>query len=316
MSKNLLLLFLLPVAAADSTASIALHAHLLYSSLFTRLSNKDSKLPHVYDHYLIAVPYHTARLARHSFCLSLPAKSIRHRLGFLVALSRLPPFSNSLVAVPESLKRPALHAGFANEYVRPYPPCCCSWLANVNTLDCAGEAAFCLPTRSYCSHHRLMGSPAFHFKSLMRKASMTRSDPPQSDELENGNGSAEPTERSGLLNHLQRISTTDSGTPYYKHENPAIRWPAMAVHITWEVLKTNYVNVLLVFVPLGIIAGVLDWSPVLQFVLNFVAIIPLASLLAFATEELAVPLGQTIGGLLNATFGNAVELIVRISLPD
>jgi len=42
------------------------------------------------------------------------------------------------------------------------------------------------------------------------------------------------------------------------------------------------------------------------------AIIPLASLLAFATEELAVPLGQTIGGLLNATFGNAVELIVSI----
>jgi Ca2+:H+ antiporter len=55
---------------------------------------------------------------------------------------------------------------------------------------------------------------------------------------------------------------------------------------------------------------VMEWSPVAQFTLNFVAIIPLASLLAFATEELAVPLGQTLGGLLNATFGNAVELIV------
>jgi len=62
----------------------------------------------------------------------------------------------------------------------------------------------------------------------------------------------------------------------------------------------------------GILSGLLNWSPVLQFVLNFVAIIPLASLLAFATEELAVPLGQTLGGLLNATFGNAVELIVSI----
>jgi len=65
-------------------------------------------------------------------------------------------------------------------------------------------------------------------------------------------------------------------------------------------------------VPLGIIAGALGWNPTAVFILNFLAIIPLASLLAFATEELAVPLGQTIGGLLNATFGNAVELIVSI----
>ena len=75
-------------------------------------------------------------------------------------------------------------------------------------------------------------------------------------------------------------------------------------------LKSNYVNVLLVFVPLGIIAGAISWPPVVVFVLNFLAIVPLAALLSFATEELSVPLGQTIGGLLNATFGNAVELIV------
>lgn len=88
----------------------------------------------------------------------------------------------------------------------------------------------------------------------------------------------------------------------------------MVVHITWEILKSNYVNVFLVFVPLGIIAGAMGWNPTAVFILNFLAIIPLASLLAFATEEVAVPLGQTIGGLLNATFGNAVELIVSRSL--
>jgi Ca2+:H+ antiporter len=82
--------------------------------------------------------------------------------------------------------------------------------------------------------------------------------------------------------------------------------------VTWEILRTNYVNVLLVFVPIGILAGILKWAPAMQFIFNFIAIIPLAALLAFATEELAVPLGQTIGGLLNATFGNAVELIVSI----
>ena len=126
-----------------------------------------------------------------------------------------------------------------------------------------------------------------------------------------GNGSAEPNESTHLLH---RITQTDDGTPYYKHENAAVRWPFMVLHVTWEIAKSNYVNVLLVFVPLGIIAGLLDWSPVAQFCLNFVAIIPLASLLAFATEELAVPLGQTLGGLLNATFGNAVELIVSVSI--
>lgn len=69
---------------------------------------------------------------------------------------------------------------------------------------------------------------------------------------------------------------------------------------------------LLVFVPLGIIAGAMAWNQTAVFVLNFLAIMPLASLLSFATEELSVKLGQTLGGLLNATFGNAVELIVRV----
>lgn len=72
----------------------------------------------------------------------------------------------------------------------------------------------------------------------------------------------------------------------------------------------SYVNVLLVFVPLGLISGLLGWSPVTVFTLNFLAIIPLAALLSYATEEISLYVGQTVGGLLNATFGNAVELIV------
>ena len=153
-------------------------------------------------------------------------------------------------------------------------------------------------------------------KGAMRKASMTRDSYNQS----NGdvNGSADANERSALLGnaqeHVQRFGSTDSGTPYYRHHNPLVRFPAAFLHTTYQVLKTNYVNVLLVFVPIGIVSGAAGWSPVLQFVLNFIAIIPLASLLAFAIGELAIPLGQTIGGLLNATFGNAVELIVSILL--
>ncbi|CAH2352038.1 vacuolar calcium ion transporter [[Candida] railenensis] len=77
-------------------------------------------------------------------------------------------------------------------------------------------------------------------------------------------------------------------------------------------IRSSQVNYLLVFVPLGIIAGIFEWSSNAIFWINFCAIVPLASLLAFATEELAEHVGETLGGLLNATFGNAVELIVSI----
>lgn len=63
-------------------------------------------------------------------------------------------------------------------------------------------------------------------------------------------------------------------------------------------------------VPIGIVAGALNWNPTAVFTINFLAIIPLAAVLSFATEMLASKLGQAMGGLLNATFGNAVELIV------
>ena len=132
---------------------------------------------------------------------------------------------------------------------------------------------------------------------------MSRSQTREGDE----NGSAEPNENTGLIH---RMTTTEDGTPYKDSGNPLIKYPFLTADITWKILKTNYVNIFLVFVPLGIVAGIAGWNPTVIFVLNFLAIIPLASLLAFATEELAVPLGQTIGGLLNATFGNAVELIV------
>ncbi|KAJ5579274.1 hypothetical protein N7450_008141 [Penicillium hetheringtonii] len=93
---------------------------------------------------------------------------------------------------------------------------------------------------------------------------------------------------------------------------PAILERGCVVRLTWLTLVRDYVNLLLVFVPLGILAGVLNWGSTAIFVLNFFAIIPLASLLSFATEELAGTMGQALGGLMNATFGNAVELIVSI----
>ena len=68
-------------------------------------------------------------------------------------------------------------------------------------------------------------------------------------------------------------------------------------------LFNSWINVLLVFVPVGIAVNFTNISPVGVFVINFIAIIPLAAMLSYATEEIALRTGETIGGLLNATFG-------------
>ena len=63
---------------------------------------------------------------------------------------------------------------------------------------------------------------------------------------------------------------------------------------------------------MAIASSLLGASPVVQFVAAGVAIIPLAGLMGRATEQLAHRLGPGIGGLLNATFGNAAELILAL----
>ncbi|XGV95572.1 MAG: calcium/proton exchanger [Leptolyngbya sp. BL-A-14] len=70
---------------------------------------------------------------------------------------------------------------------------------------------------------------------------------------------------------------------------------------------------LLVFVPLSIVAESLEWDALLVFVTSAIAIVPLAIWLSTATEEVAVATGPSIGGLLNAVFGNATELIIALS---
>jgi Ca2+:H+ antiporter len=76
----------------------------------------------------------------------------------------------------------------------------------------------------------------------------------------------------------------------------------------------SWINVLLVFVPIGIATHLVGLSPEIVFSMNAVAIIPLAGLLAHATEAVAARLGDTLGALLNVSFGNAVELILFIIL--
>lgn len=106
---------------------------------------------------------------------------------------------------------------------------------------------------------------------------------------------------------LQRLQAYKSGRPSWSRLGSS-----NAVNKIKTIFTSSYVNFLLVFVPLGILAYHLNWGSTAVFLLNFAAIIPLAALLGYATEEIAVHVGETVGGLLNATFGNAVELIVAI----
>jgi Ca2+:H+ antiporter len=79
---------------------------------------------------------------------------------------------------------------------------------------------------------------------------------------------------------------------------------------TKNALTHSYVNVLLVFVPIGIATKYAHLNAAVVFAMNAVAIIPLAGLLTHATESIAMRLGDTVGALLNVSFGNAVELII------
>src|SRR4030095_16081669 len=71
---------------------------------------------------------------------------------------------------------------------------------------------------------------------------------------------------------------------------------------------------LLVLAPLAVLAAALQMNPPLVFVVAFVALIPLAHLVAESTEILAARTGPRIGGLLNATFGTLTEFIVMYAL--
>ncbi|KAI4192971.1 MAG: hypothetical protein LQ346_004049 [Caloplaca aetnensis] len=107
----------------------------------------------------------------------------------------------------------------------------------------------------------------------------------------------------------------DKNTPLERTPTGQLKRPKQTFTFMGQLRATllnSPINVLLVMVPVGIGVHFTKLNPIGVFVINFIAIIPLAAMLSYATEELALRTGETLGGLLNATFGNAVELIVSI----
>jgi hypothetical protein len=95
----------------------------------------------------------------------------------------------------------------------------------------------------------------------------------------------------------------------FLHPNKAkpSKSPSLRVCL-WNIAKYSWLNLLLAFIPVSWAMHFAHLSDTVIFVFSFLSIIPLAALLGFATEELALRVGPTLGGLLNAT--------VSISVPS
>jgi len=89
---------------------------------------------------------------------------------------------------------------------------------------------------------------------------------------------------------------------------PAPAAAANRITVTPQMLM----QALLVFVLVAPLAERLHWGAMWVFVASSLAIVPLAGMMGEATEKLASRLGAGVGGLLNATFGNAAELIIAL----
>ncbi|KAJ7773846.1 Sodium/calcium exchanger protein-domain-containing protein [Mycena metata] len=141
-------------------------------------------------------------------------------------------------------------------------------------------------------------------------------------------GGPQPASRPNISSSMRTIPSYFSNFPSSVAKLPSAitRWaraqvkPASEVgpiptvaESLWTVLTVSYLNALLVFIPVSIaLHFATPTKDVAIFSTAFIAIIPLAKLLAFATDELSLRVGQALAGLINATMGNAVELIVAI----
>lgn len=121
-------------------------------------------------------------------------------------------------------------------------------------------------------------------------------------------------EKSGLFSrfHKKKAADLEGGAveaddkpkkqPWYKgkelkHEPFTLRNQLQAT------IFGSWVNILLIAAPVGIALNYAGVDGKVVFVVNFIAIIPLAGMLSFATEEISLHVGESLGGLLNASFG-------------
>ncbi|OTA95286.1 hypothetical protein M434DRAFT_69631 [Hypoxylon sp. CO27-5] len=121
---------------------------------------------------------------------------------------------------------------------------------------------------------------------------------------------ASKPETPNTTNEEDKSKKRKSTGNFFKHIEPAT--PFTPWNQIQRVFFGSPINILLLAAPAGIALHFINYDGKVVFAVNFIAIIPLAAMLSNATEEIAMRTGEVLGGLINASFGNAVELIVAI----
>lgn len=127
-----------------------------------------------------------------------------------------------------------------------------------------------------------------------------------SDDVTTASGSTAPAEASAASQTASASSDTASEPTSGDGPNENDPWTKASM----DLVKSDRLNWLLVFFPITLAFEFILHNDTGVFVCACLAIIPLAKMMGHATEELALRYNEGIGGLLNATFGNAVEMII------
>lgn len=101
--------------------------------------------------------------------------------------------------------------------------------------------------------------------------------------------------------------------PWYKGKVLPHKEPFTFRNQLQRTLFNSWVNILLLAAPVGLAVNYAGLDGKIVFCVNFIAIIPLAGLLSFATEEIALHVGESLGGLLNASFGYVLQFPLSIA---
>jgi Ca2+:H+ antiporter len=87
-------------------------------------------------------------------------------------------------------------------------------------------------------------------------------------------------------------------------------------HLVSPAAISDYSNILFSFVPLGIVAGALQWDPRTVFTFNFIALVPTARVFSSSSQQLWNASGRRIARASGATLCNGIEMIVGLHLPS
>ncbi|KAF8989978.1 hypothetical protein BDQ17DRAFT_1547375 [Cyathus striatus] len=129
--------------------------------------------------------------------------------------------------------------------------------------------------------------------------------------------SESPMPLTGLRTQMRPFSGIRYATAVMMKPDKRLAPPPTTMSSIKAIICGSWLNLMLVFIPVSwalnfALPHSFENRDTLIFVFSFLAMIPLGRLLAFATDELSIRVGQTLAGFIKATFGNGVGLIVAI----